>query len=390
MRFLALLLIAFGLFAKEMVIYNDEALVSEEVTLQNFQAPLPECVDSASVYVEGGAFWLKSASSLEDILRSFVGKEISFLAGKRLKRGKLLSLSPLMIESNGSIYFNIKPTDIVIKSLPKDYTKTLMLYAPNRKRAKVRYICQGVRWESIYHLDLSDRLYIKGFIHITSPQKFLDIKLKVVAGKNQERPVYLRAEMAAPMMKVEPKKVRGLYIYMLPGRWDIDKESFLPYLEAQVSYEERYQAELFNLRFASGKIKRKFRRTISFWAPKPLPKGKVYIYDEDILLSSDSIANEPKGSKVTLDIGEDFDRVVEREVIRRKEDKKRLEIEVVYRLSNPKPKEIEVEIIEHIPTSKLFVEGGCQVEVINASSLKITAKLPQGQKSCRLRYLLQK
>jgi len=389
MKIFLSLFIALSLFA-DIVIYDGEALVTQTLKLHNSKASLPQCVDPASIFVDARSYRFWPPGSIEDALRPFVGKKVRFFKEKKLLEGKLLSLSPLIIQAD-RIYWDIPPKDILIDSLPQDFALVPTLVVPGRSEVKVRYICHGVSWQSIYHMELGDLLHIKGLIHIRSSEPFAKVRVKVVAGERRSAPVYLKARALQSSQTIAPKATHGRYLYDIKGRWDLEKMSFLPYIDQDLPYHKIFRVRFLGPFSGPAKIERKVGRYIAFEAPVPLPSGRAYLYGEGILLASTAISDTPKGKPIELYAGEDFDLVAKKVILSSERTKRHTRSKVRYHLSNPKPKAVKVEIVEHIPTTGLRISGDCPYEIVDASTLRIEVNVPsQGRRTCLFQYYLPK
>ncbi len=387
-KFLTALLPALALMAGDVTVYNSQALISQSVKPKGSKVFLPQCVVPDSIYTEAKSYRFLKKSSIEDALRPLIGREIRFLKNKKVIKGRLIGLSPLIIQAD-RIYWDVALKDIVIKSLPKDFAPMPTLILPGIKETTLRYICKGVRWKSVYHMDLDKKLHIKGLIQITSPHHFKNVRVKVVAGDDSAiTPVYLKSR-AVSAVAGAPKPVGGRYVYEISGRWDLNGESFLPYIDESIPFKQ-----VFKVRFSNGfaaKIEKKAGRYIVFKSPKPLPKGRAFIYKDGLLLHTSYLWDIPKGKEVELFVGGDFDIRVVKEVVSLEKSKRFIRSKVRYSIYNPKPKAVHIDIEERIPTTALKIKGECPYRILNASSLLIKAQVaPKASLECDFEYYLPK
>jgi len=383
-----LMVASLSLFAKEMVVYPDGAFIRETRKIENGKVTLPKCVKGDSILLEKERFRFIPSGNINHILNFYLGKEVEFYYNNQLKKGKLLSLNPLILQGD-RVYLNLKPSDILVKQVPPSFTIYPSLAMDEKSGSvEVGYECKGISWRSLYNLSLDKKLKLQGFIHLKTPQEFKDVKLSFLAKrqpKPKEFPIF-----KARTTSLTPQAVEGSYLYTLPKKVDVKNNLFISYVDEEIPYKKRYIARWENLRYAVGEEEKHFLQLITFISPKTLPAGEARFFKGGILIETSRFPALSQGEKAKLQAGEDFDLKVTRKVLKREEDKKRWKSEVIYLFENPKREKVKLEVIEMIPTTKLKVKGDCETKVLDASHLLIQAQLNGDSKICHFSFSLKK
>ncbi len=344
---------------------------------------LPKTILSDSLHLQKapGSFAFIKGLDKRSILRSLLGKEVSFFYGKKLHKGVVIGSDPLIIKAD-KIYWNISLEDIVFKDLPKGVylTPTILFSEKPPKKMDLCYICEGVTWRASYSAKLLKReLFLEGFAHIrnASGHTFKGAKVTLVAGEvNRKREFYpvMKSAIASP----KPKEIAGYYRYDIPKVHDIDKERFIHLFSQKIPFAMQYFAHFGDLAYPFGTVVRKVDQILSFRAPSAMPAGSIRFYKDGIFIGEGDISHTSKGQKIRIVIGKHFDIFVKRVSLAYEDTKRAFFHKVRYELHNKTKKGVKVLIQERIATTKLTIEGG-DVKILDSDTLQFSLHSPSGR-----------
>lgn len=316
--------------------------------------------------------------STSQLFKKYIDHNVTLiLKDGKLVEGKLLSFDNenVMLKTKTEIVIQ-REEEILQTTLPELpeglITKPTLNWLVNsrsagEKNCEVSYLTNNMNWHAEYIGILKDNeMGFSGWVTVDnkSGATYKDAKLKLVAGevhRAQERRARAYEETAQlPGMmeedRVEERQFFEYHIYELKDQTTIrDRE------EKQVLFVPRTNVKtkiiyVYDGVYGSKSIQAKleFKNSEQEGLGIPLPKGKVRIYKEDKdksleFAGEDFISHTPKDEKVTLLIGNAFDIVGERKVLR--DDKisnKVREQEIEISIRNHKKEGITVKVIEHI------------------------------------------
>ena len=414
------------LFSNSITIYNNNLAhinetekISLKEGMQELQfANLPNSiiVDSISPTFENGVkiisqSYKNNPLNIDNLLKENLNQEVEFYSKDRerkLLKGKLVNISPTIIESDKK-YYIVDSSSIIYNKLPKniDY-KPYIEWSVDSKKSKessvvLSYLLHGINWSSNYTATLGeDTLNLKAWATIVnkSGKEFKDIKVELIAGVvNRDRgnmaPMARMYKSNAVVMEASadvnmaPKSISGYHIYKLPGKVSLlnNQSQQIVMLEAKNIKYKRYAVannSYFN-RYQERKIN--FSQQIKFENSKenalglPLPQGLVRVYKSKHYLGDAQIGNTPKGEKITLNIGQIFDVAGKQKITKYIVRDKYRDIETKYIIKNRAKEPIEVKISENIPRYrdtikfKTSCNGICSSKEKNAFLREFTIKL---------------
>ena len=380
MKKILLLLIATWIIAGEVTLYRDYAFVKEIRQIQDhIISPLPKTIDPQSLYIQnlkGYYRFIPGGFNRSKLLQTLLHKEVEFEYDKKLKKGRVISIDPLIIQGD-RVYFDVSFTNLRIPKLAIQTLPSLYLQSPSNGNTELMYLMRGISYSTIYSATLAKSLHIQGYIRIQNSSGYepKDVKLSFVAG-DMRRPLRYRTKTiqiaAAPL--AETKEVQGVYKFTLPKRWDLQDGIFIPFVRIEVPYTIEYRADFYNLGLNSRK--QKFRQILHFTPPKPLPGGQMSIYKDNLFLSTIKLLHSAPNMQQSLRLFNDFDLEVERITKEYKSSEKRFFAKMHYIVRNPKKERVQVRIYEHLPWSNMQIQSNQNFHQVDATTIYFTVEIP--------------
>ncbi len=373
-----------SIFATTLALYPDMAYVEEVRHVRHgVIAPLPRRIVEDSIYLGCDAkrfIFDRGGFDLKRVLH--IGQEVEFLHEKKRLKGTILSLDPLIVRAD-RLYFDLSFKDLLIKDLPSGYQlQPSLRLDTDSKSCKISYLVRGIGFESRYVIQVGEKLHLQGYFDIKneSALRYENAKIRFLTGKpNRAERVVLRKSMAmsAPMIKA-PKRIEGYFIYELPQRVTLRKgRESLKFLDRELPYKEELVRVCDDLHYNFGTLSYKFDRKFTFEAPDTLPSALVRVYQKGLFLGEDYIADTPMGKWVSLRLGEDFEVTMTKKLKEYTNTKTTYRSVVEYTFTNPKPRSVELQVVEHLPTTTLrFSCKGMKCEKKDARSLLIRIEVP--------------
>jgi len=290
----------------------------------------------------------KKNMNTSSLLSSFIGKKIQYKIHSNedsyipiVSLGTLVSVYPLLITPVGSDKtFFVKQEDLIFPSIPSDLISTpTMSWKTNplevgKYTLTAKYLINNIQWKSRYSLSFSSDTtgILSSFIDIynNTNKSFINADVKCLAGninyqKTSVPRIYKHRSMESPVamdsisgISISAIPSNGFHVYSIPNKIDIWKNSttnavvFKSNVLLKKSLSASYNIQ--SLFFGNRKqfdIKFAQLATISAMdLNKPLPSGKVYIYDQtnkNMFLGTHSLANTPKNKDAIINYGENFD-----------------------------------------------------------------------------------
>ena len=357
--------------------------VGEEGTLV---LDLPHGTLAPSLVVEGlEVVSVQFATVNPPAIHLLVGQSVSVWVGDERIDGKLLAVDGgLTLATRDRLLF-LATWDRVSGPLPRELPDKRLLRAqlryrttsPGRKDLVVRYLVQGIRWESSYTALFSGSvLHLMGWATVESqiPWRFADAGLTLVAGTvYQPKTGDVRVlALALPETMPSPAPAFEYYRYVLPGQWTLAPGvMLLPLVSVRVPFTRTY-------RFQGGMVEVyvKFKNETS-----PLPGGEIRFYEEGgaLFVGAATLDNTPGGASVELAVGAAFDLRGERVQERRERlgDRSYREAWRIT-LTSAKEEEVEVEVVETLSGVWKIQEASLPYEVLSASQILFRVKVPAG------------
>lgn len=405
MKKIILFTIACWLIASEITLYRDFAFVKEQREIEDhIISALPNTIIPESIYIKNlqGYFrYIPGGLKKDKLLRSLLHKKISFDYKKRVKRGEIISINPLIIQGRDRVYFDIDFKDLHIPKLTLQTTPSLYIQEPADGVTKLFYLMRGINYSTIYSAKLAKSLDLRGFIKIEdrSGYAFKQAKISIVAGDvKKEHQYYTRREHIFKSMPLEaaapsitPKAIQGVYKYEIPGRWDLEDGVFIPFLHLNLPYSIIYKADFDGMAYATGITKEKFHQILLFKPTQPLPSGKISLYKSDLFLSQLYISDSAPNTPLRLRLGKDFDLEAKRIVKKYKNSKKLFFAKMHYVITNPKKTKVVVRVFEHLPWANMHIKTKQKYHKVNAFTISfVLTLLPQSSISFDVDYSYHK
>ncbi len=380
-----LTLLTLPLLANNLTIYNNDLALVEE----NLDFNVTKGINSISYkHLSDGIIYnsifakfsnnlhlLSQSYSLKQNIEQLLLKEnlnsnIKFYKNRELLSGKLVNISPIIVNSNGLYYTIDRLSELILSKYPKVSKENIKWKIEANKSAKesvkLLYLTKDLSWNANYIIDVKkDKLILNGYAQLKNSsnlKSYNNFKISLLAGdiNRQNQNIFyksVRKKIAFAMSNIEenikPKSFAGYYNYNLNGIFSIKKGEVkdIPFINrAKVDYK-RYGLAYNSIFGNYGKNKLNFTQIIEFnnSLNLPLPKGLARVYKDNKLLGESYIKNTPNRDKVTLNIGTFFDINGEKIITKYINREKYKFVETQYIIKNSSNKEYIVKIKESIP-----------------------------------------
>ncbi len=325
--------------------------------------------------------------SLENLLLSSnLNKNISFYkTDNNIADGKLISISPIVVESKSKYYLIDNPKKIIYTKYPKNFNSYIEWQVNSNKsfstKYDLNYFLNGLSWLSNYRIAIKDdKLVLDAYASINNKTDidFKDSNITLIAGNinshTQNYKVMQKRAMVAvktlsfsdePQKEIKAKKIGSYYKYKLPYTTNIkSKETKEVHLfdKKELKYKRFAQAKAIS--FNDKQVNLKFTENLEFnnTLNIPLPKGKVRIYKDNNFLGESWIDNSTNNQLITIKVGEMFDIYGEKVVTNSVTKKNYRAVDIKYTLHNKSSKKVELRVEENAPTygDKIKFTNSCE------------------------------
>ncbi|MBL0708013.1 MAG: hypothetical protein JJW00_03105 [Sulfurimonas sp.] len=343
------------------IIYKD---VARTINTDSVNIVLPT---SVKLYSQQYRFDKLTMSKLLD---AHIGKNVRVDA----RSVTLLSHNNLtsIVKTSKNNIITVKSKDIIFKTIPTSLiTKPSLVWnidaSKNLKTTMdISYLIRGISWESNYILNLHGNMAdLSGWMTIDnrSGKAYKKIKLNVLAGdinRVQKRRPQARYGilMQANSTGVSHKAHEGYHFYTVPFKVNLsnnEKTQIKFISQNSIPIRRKYSATLSNPLHLKSEIKHSATQYIEIKKLQiPLPKGVVRTYsklkNENILLGESKLEHTPNNTKISLDIGKNFDIEIKESILSRSDNKQYFDTSVSYVLKNSSDKKKSIELL--IPFNK--------------------------------------
>ena len=364
---------------------NYNTKVDFNITKQKFTLyyrDLPNSVFLDSIYpkfsneisILSQTFVLKS-NIIKSLLKSNLNQEVEFYENRfsrEPKSGKLISIEPIIIESNNKFFIINESSRVIYSTFPKvvkPHIKWELLAKSGVKKATLNlsYQLSGVKWESSYIANIgAKKLTLFGWAKIENNTDidFREVNLSLIAGEvnkieksryNRYKSIKKRvlSMSIAPESKPSLNSLVGLYRYSFKDSVDILKDEIknLPLFGNKEIHYKRYGVA-YNSSFDNyGQEKLSFAQFIEFKNSfnNPLPAGRVKVYKNNNFIGEDFIKNTPKNENIKLKIGTLFDVKGDKKITKFISREHYKYVETTYIVKNRAKEDITLKINENIP-----------------------------------------
>lgn len=295
------------------------------------------------------------------LLERAVGGEVSVISvnpgnGREItERARVLSVAEgLVLEINGKIHTN-HPGRVVFDAMPPGArARPALLMTVTGKgaqavEAELSYLTGGLSWRPDYVAQYdsdSNRMDLLAWATVTNATatSFPNAKMKLIAGEvNREfavppemRAMRMQSEMAMAIVAPPPPNVAAVsslatYVYSIPaltnlGAFETKQLGLISVQAVPVrrQYTVRSEQYYFTQQMRGAPFESRAAIELAFNNDKaaklglPLPAGIARVYGQDAegapqFMGEDRIAHTAVGGEVTLNLGNDFDILVQRE-----------------------------------------------------------------------------
>ncbi len=311
---------------------QDNISVSLEKNYNTIETYLPKSTVPNSIFIQPLSAELKSSSffflNSSTLLSSYLNKEIEIISGDKTYKGTLISVSPILLQSNSKIielnsYDSISYTEEKYNSNPK-LSIELFSKFPIKETINLSYLVQGITWKPSYSLfiDNQSSLFTSDFIITNNTQDtFSDFSISLsTTEKTPSYPLYYSAyDSKTSSIREEgqayiQQSLSEHYLYEIKENQTIlpNSQHSIPFFSSTPSFQKEYY---FNTGYytTEGKANLKYiiDNTESNSLGKPLPSGTVRIYEKKnsvfVPISETTIQNTQKNEKIELEAGSVFD-----------------------------------------------------------------------------------
>lgn len=300
----------------------------------------------------------------------------------------------------------ILATGIVENPPVKPYLSWDIYSRSNRQvSGELSYLTGGFDWNAIYRLVLEPdttlaELVTEAIIYNRSDFAFSDLELQLVEGHlHRTQPAGRRPKMSARGMAPEGLALDAVapripaqsglgdyHIYYLPERIALEGQKNITvrlYNSSRVNLIKTY---LFTNSERSTReeplmIEYKFANTVENELNKPLPQGKVEIYQATDrggleFMGEDNISQVPRGEVVALIAGRAFDVMGKRRVINYDRQRKSEEAVIELTVANSRDEGIDVHLIEHISGDWVIRNESAMYIKVDANTINFPLEVP--------------
>ncbi len=242
------------------------------------------------------------------------------------------------------------------------------------------YLTGGLDWYADYvgKLNADDsKLQLACWVTInnTSGKVYKNARLKLMAGdlnlvkKTRRRTVSFEDYLIAPTTRkqqFEEKAFFEYHLYTLQRKTTLlnnQVKQIQLFPETDVRVQKKFVVSSYQPDKVAVKIA--FKNSKQNNLGIPFPAGMVRLYKEDQqdleFIGEDQIKHTPKDEEILLNVGNAFDIVSERNVLKREKPSKQTEkLTVEYKIRNHKRQDVVVEVIEYLPSYR-------EVELLSSS-----------------------
>jgi len=336
---------------KEFITYPNVAssIVTDSVSI-NFNKPI-------QVFTQQYNY---NTITLGNLAKYYIGKEIEFKQDKKIKKGILKAISPIVIETKKGIINLKNQSDLIFNSIPQSMSEKPYLEwqidsskAPNQNiNTSVRYLVNKISWQSNYIFNIDENSSkLDGWINVKnhSGKLYEDINLKVLAGDvnrvksnsiRYQKDARMLMSAAAPAYEVDRSEAGGYHLYTIPFRVTLkDKQNTqIKFIEENnPKYKKDLRFELSSPEYTPIEKRYKAIQSIKFLGlNRPIPAGTIRVYDtkRNIFLGENWIDHKVKNEKFKIDIGNDIDVILNTELTKRKKRNGKIYKTIEYKLQN--------------------------------------------------------
>ncbi|NPA28082.1 MAG: DUF4139 domain-containing protein, partial [Epsilonproteobacteria bacterium] len=378
-----LIFLAAFLYSNSLVIYNDFGFVKEDRDISLREGinrvkykEFPNSLVVDSIFIESDSnFTLLSTSFFpakdfqKEILSQNLNRVVSFYdKDKKLLKGVLRRIEPIVIEVNGKFYI-VSSIDSIIFSLYKPKLASIELMVESKEELNstftIDYLVDLIEWESRYVLNIEDNksLALKNWALVknSTNRDFKGFNIRLVAAEvnrvGQQRVMVKRGVLRQESFSNQKSSSIHNYYYYDIGKRELLKNQttlFLLNSAKGVRYRSYGVAKSRFIDF-KGERELRFDEIIEFNNSKsnglgePLSKGVIRVYRDGFYLGEDRVLNTPRGEIVKVRVGEIFDVIGKSRVVEFINRAKYKFIKQEYEIKNKKESPIEVRIVEEIP-----------------------------------------
>jgi len=313
--------------------------------------------------------------TLTKLLQAHIGKQVKVKLDKKTITATLLSAEDrALVKTQDGKIFTTKTKNIIFETIPKTLiTKPSLVWniqTDNKIDAELEmdYLISNISFTSNYVLDFQGESgNLTGWFTVDnrSQKAFHNTRLSFLAGDvnfaSQPQPLTYKAIRATAVMQDSVAintPFEGYHLYTIPFKVNIanNEKTQIKFLDLQqIKATKEYIATLSNPLYLQGEIKSDVMQQIVLEPlSEPLPKGVVRIYakqgDQTILLGEDRIKHTPKSTKITLNIGKNFDLKVTQTIISKDKQKDSIASKVLYTIKNSSDATKKVTLL--VPFSK--------------------------------------
>lgn len=392
------------------IIYNNLALINNkgeikvdgglsELSIPNVSSNL--IPDSVSINIDDKNISILEQNYRYDILNfnSILKHNLNKSVFYKDKENKLLSIHNGCVIKNTltNLVSNIECSSLTVNNMPDNIISEPSLYWKLNNLGKnietkfnLSYLSNGFSWTTNYVANIqNDKIYLNGWINLNnnSDTNLNDYKLILLAGKpnviqdNLVQPLnVMKSRMVAESMsfnEVKEESFSGYHTYKIPFQVDIPKKSNkqISFINKKIeNFDLKYNIELYNF---ETRDKLKFDKIVSFENKTenglgiPLPNGKIRFYEKDseninYFIGENKINDVPKNEIISLNIGQDFDSILDITLLDKIYDNKKQLHKMKYTIKNNSNDNKNYVIKQHNPIynlekNRIDIQTDCKI-----------------------------
>ena len=422
---IAFLVLISGTYARtlELTIYNDNlGLIKDQ---RQVQIPTGKSVElkftDVSALIDPTSVHLKTKAEVKEqnfqydlinqdkLLQKYLGKAIRIKQESNTIDGTLLSTEgglvieqsnkKLVLSPKGEIELPALPSGLIVKP-----TLSWLLDNSDNKTQDIElsYLSQGLSWSADYILklnaaDTQGDLTAWVTIQNQTGTSYPETSLQLVAGTPHQvappnqRGGRMELMMAKSAPAFEEEAFFEYHLYNLKDKTTLsnaETKQILLLDVASIPVQKKYVLEgqaLSNLgqtQKVNPKVKLSFQNTAKSGLGSPLPKGKLRVYKADSkqklqFTGEDRIAHTPKDEEISVEVGEAFDIVAEKELIEDKQiNKQQAEKTIQVTLRNHKDTSVSVEVRELFWRAAQILNSSNKYKQLNTLTVVFPIAIP--------------
>ena len=357
MKKILLPLLISNLFANNITIYSDKAMIdhdfqvpvkNKEILIKNLSQKIIK--DSIYATIDNSSILSLSYNNKETNLNSLIQKNI----GKKVKYfdGEGILLTENLLKTNEGIqYVDIK--DLVFENNETQSSLKLNIDKDLKNtKLNLKYLISDISWKASYTLNDN---HIQGWLSISNDtgENISDMNLTCISGETKKFETRVMLMAADSMSKVSQEEdSSGRYLFKYNKTFNIENNEVkkLLFIDEDINVKRfsKIESNFDSYNYMNRKLEA--YRYISFTSKNALASGEINSYSKDDVLRYDGISNiktTPKNTEVNVKLSEDADLDVNDYITKFEEKEKHFYVENSVNIKNNSERNIELKFIKN-------------------------------------------